>query len=138
MTYCTIKPKLKNYGDGLPSHKLKLAINYIHDNLDRTITLTELANLVNMSQYYFCRLFGESTGIAPYQYVIQQRVAKAKGLIKHSTMPLADISFECGFSSQSQMTQHFRKLTGMTPKKYRDLAERGGRNLITNSPEHFF
>ncbi len=136
--YCSIKPKLKNYGDGLSPYKLKLAIDYIHDNLDRSITLTELANLVDMSQYYFCRLFRESTGIAPYQYVIQQRVAQAKHLIKHSTMSLADITFECGFSSQSQMTQHFRKLTGITPKKYRDLAERGGRNLITNSPEHFF
>lgn len=136
--YCTIKPKLKNYGDGLSLHKLKLAINYIHDNLDRSITLTELANLVDISQFYFCRLFRESTGVSPYQYVIQQRVTKAQQLISHSTMPLINIAFDCGFSSQSQMTHHFRKLTGMTPKKYRDLAPRGGRTPIPNSVEHFF
>ena len=120
--YCTIKPTLKNYGDGLSRNKLKQVVNYINDNLDRNIALNELANLIDISPYYFCRLFRKSTGTTPYQYVIQRRVTKAKQLIKHSKMSLADITFECGFSSQSQMTQHFHKLTGITPKKYRDRA----------------
>ena len=118
--YCTIQPKLKNYGDGLSSYKLRQAIDYINDNLDRNIKISDIGKQINISQYYFSRLFRESTGVSPYRYVIQQRVAKAKQLITQNQMTLNDIALECGFSSQTQMTLHFRKLTGLTPKKYRD------------------
>lgn len=118
--YCTVKPNFKDYSGGLSPQKLKQAINYINDNLEESIKLKDIANLLDISQYYFSHLFRQSTGIAPYHYVIQQRIAKAKQLLKQSQLPLADIAFACGFSSQSQMTLHFRKLTGMTPKKYRD------------------
>ena len=64
--YCTVKPKLKNYRNGLSAQKTKLIIDYIDDNFDSNITLIELANLVNISQYYFCRLFRKSIGITPY------------------------------------------------------------------------
>ena len=118
--YCSISPQFKEYSGGLPPYKLKQAINYINDNLDRPIKLTDIAKLIDISQYYFCRLFHDSVGVSPYQYVIQQRVARARDLIKNSKLPLADISYECGFSSQSQMTQHFRKVVGVTPKVYRN------------------
>ena len=117
--YSTRRLELKE-SIGLPPYKLKQAIEYINDNLDRQIKLTDLAKLVDISQYYFCRLFNESIGVSPYKYVIQQRVAKAKKLIKNSELTLADIAYECGFSSQSQMTQHFRKCVGVTPKVYRN------------------
>ena len=118
--YSMCKFELKECIGGLPPYKLKQAIEYINDNLDRSIKITDIAKLIDISSYYFCRLFNESTGVSPYQYVIQQRVAKAKNLIKNSKSPLADISYECGFSSQSQMTQHFRKIVGVTPKVYRN------------------
>ncbi len=113
-------PKEKNYCDGLPPYKLKQATDYIRDNIDRPIKLNDIATLLNISQFYFCHLFKKSTGIAPYKYVIQQRVEKAKNLIEQSKLPLAEISYECGFTSQSQMTQHFRKYMGVTPKVYRN------------------
>ena len=118
--YCTVKHALNNTKEGLPPYKLKRAIDYINDNLDKQIKLDDIAQLVDISQYYFCRLFNDSTGISPYKYVIQQRVAKAKKLIESSKLSLADIAYECGFSSQSQMTQHFRKCVGITPKVYRN------------------
>ena len=118
--YCTIKPKLKNYDNGLSLYKLKQAIDYINEYLNQELTISDIAKQVNISQYYFSRLFRKSTGFSPYHYVIQQRIAKAKQLIKQSKIPLADIALECGFSSQTKMTLHFRKLTGVTPKKYRD------------------
>ena len=118
--YCSLAPQFKEFNGGLAPYKLKQAIEYINDNLDRPIKLKDVAKLIDISQYYFCRLFHESVGVSPYQYVIQQRVAKAKVLIENSQLPLVDISYECGFSSQSQMTQHFRKLMGITPKVYRN------------------
>lgn len=104
---------------GLPKYKLRQALDYINDNLDLKINIYDIAKLLDMSNFYFCRMFQSSTGISPYQYVLRQRVAKTKDLLKNSKLSIADISYECGFSSQSQMTQHFRKQTGVTPKVYR-------------------
>ena len=108
---------------GLAPYKLKQALKYINNNIDKSIKIRDVAKLLGISQYYFCRLFRESTGITPYRYVIQQRVSKAKRLITENKMSLLDITFECGFSSQSQMTHHFHKLVGVTPKVYRDRFE---------------
>ena len=118
--YCAFPATVKEYTGGLPPYKLRQAIDYINDNLDQKIKLDDVAKLIDISQYYFCHLFKESTGIAPYQYVIKQRIEKARELTKQSKLPLAEIAFECGFSSQSQMTQHFRRSVGVTPKVYRD------------------
>ena len=118
--YATRQFAFKEYTGGLPPYKLRQAINYINDNLDQKIKLDDVAKLIDISQYYFCHLFKESTGIAPYQYVIKQRIEKARELTKQSKLPLAEIAFECGFSSQSQMTQHFRRSVGVTPKVYRN------------------
>lgn len=118
--YCNKEFLTDKTGNGLPPHKLKQAINYINRNLDENIKISDIAKLLDISQYYFCRLFRESTGIAPYRYVIQQRVFKVKALIEENKLSLCDIAIECGFSSQSQMTHHFRKLVGITPKIYRD------------------
>jgi AraC family transcriptional regulator len=59
-------------------------------------------------------------GIPPYKYVLQQRVERAKLLLRKSDKPLTEIAFECGFAHQSHLNRHFRKLTGITPKMYRD------------------
>lgn len=118
--YATRQFAFKEYTGGLPPYKLGQAINYINDNLDQKIKLDDVAKLIDISQYYFCHLFKESTGIAPYKYVIKQRVDKAQELIKQTKLPLTEIAFRCGFGSQSQMTQHFRRSVGVTPKVYRD------------------
>ena len=118
--YTAQKYTPKNCSDGLSNRKLKLAKDYIRDRLEQPIKLSDIAALLGISQFYFCHLFKQSTGIAPYKYVIQQRVKKARNLIKHGNLPLVDIAYECGFSSQSQMTQHFRKHVGVTPKVYQN------------------
>lgn len=118
--YASKRKVLQNYCHGLPPHKLKQAREYIKANIDCPIKLSDIADLLDISQYYFCHLFKKSTGIAPYQYIIQQRVEKAKGLIRHNQMSLSEIAYECGFSSQSQMTHHFRKHIGITPKVYQN------------------
>ena len=118
--YCTKKIKFKNYCGGLSKNKLEQAIEYINDNLEANIKLENIAEELDISQYYFSHLFRESIGVSPYHYVIQQRIEKAKKLLTNTSMSICQISLACGFNSQSQMTMHFRKLTGTTPKKYRN------------------
>jgi AraC family transcriptional regulator len=120
--YCVNKNKhnISAHDDGLPKYKLRQALDYINNHLDQDIKLTNLAQAVGMSQYYFTRLFKQSMGMAPYQYVIQQRVEKAKLLLKCWQVAISDIALACGFANQSHFTKYFRQLTGVTPKVYRE------------------
>ena len=61
----------------LPPYKLKQAIDYIHTHLDENMSLLEIATELDLSQYYFCRLFKQSMGMTPHQFVILQRIERA-------------------------------------------------------------
>jgi len=118
--YCTQPLTLRSYDDGLSRLQLQVALDFVNDHLSGDFKLQDVAEQLGMSQYYFCRLFKQSMGIAPYQYVLQQRIETAKRLlVKQPDKAIAQIALECGFTSQSQMTQHFRKIAGTTPKAYR-------------------
>jgi AraC family transcriptional regulator len=114
--YSTRKSSVQEYTGGLPLKKLKQVIDYIHDHLAQEISLNAIANYLGISSYYFCRLFKQSTGLSLYQYVIQQRVERAKQLLLQGEMSIADIALACGFSHQSHLNRHFKRLTGVTPK----------------------
>ena len=117
--YCTFPAQLKQYDKGLSHRQLEEIINYIEAYLKTNISLKELATMSDLSPHYFCHLFKRSTGIAPYQYVIQQRIAKAKQLLKQTELTLVDIALECGFANQSALNRTFKKRVGITPRKYR-------------------
>jgi AraC family transcriptional regulator len=114
--YTTRKSSIQEYTGSFPLQKLKQVIDYIHDHLAEEISLNAIANYLGMSRYYFCRLFKQSTGITLHQYVIQQRVERAKQLLLQGEMSIADIALACGFSHQSHLNRHFKRLTGVTPK----------------------
>jgi AraC family transcriptional regulator len=118
--YCAQKPNLRGFDNGLDSGKLQIVINYINDYLNRDLHLAELAKLVQISPYYFGRLFKQSTGITPHQYVTQCRIEKAKQLLKIADLSIAYISQQVGFHDQSHFSKTFCKIVGVTPKKYRD------------------
>ena len=101
-------------------YKLKQALQYIDNNLNRHLPLEEVANKVNISKYYFCRLFSQYIGVSPYRYLLQRRIDKAKLLIQQNPdSKMADIALECGFKTQSHFNRQFRNLTGTTPCGYR-------------------
>jgi AraC family transcriptional regulator len=112
--------KLQKYEAGLGEFRLKRVLEYINAHLEQDIQLADLAEVADLSQCYFASLFKQSMGIAPWQYVVQQRVERAKKLLKQGNNSLSEIAFQCGFNTQSHFTQQFRKMTGVTPKTYRD------------------
>jgi AraC family transcriptional regulator len=117
--YATAKPDVPVYEGGLPQRQLVQVLDYIHDHLDQDIKLADLAALLNMSQFHFCHLFKQTIAITPYQYLLQQRIERAKQLLKHTDQSIMDIAFACGFNSHSHLSKQFRQLTGMTPTVYR-------------------
>lgn len=107
---------------GLSSYQLRTVISYIQTHLEKDIKLDNIAALTGLSTFYFCRLFRQSMGVSPYKYVIQQRIERAKKLLRQSRRKaIAEIALECGFSNQSHLTQQFSQATGTTPSAYRKM-----------------
>lgn len=119
--YSTRKAIIKSYSGGLPPHKLKSVLAYIQDYLDQSLSLAEMAAIVQMSPHYFASLFKQSIGIAPHQYVTQCRIELAKQLLTQSQFTIVEVCHQVGFHSQSHFTKVFREHTNVTPKVYRDL-----------------
>ena len=117
--YAIANPRLTTYEGGLPRYQLLQVLDYIHEHLDHSIKLSDLAQLLNMSQFHFSHLFKQSMGTPPYQYLIQQRVERAKQLLKQTDQSITEIAFQCGFNSHSHLTKQFRQVTGTTPRAYR-------------------
>lgn len=117
--YAGPKPRLPLYEGGLSERQLLQVLDYITEHLSQDIKLADLAQLLNMSQFHFSHLFKQSIGKAPYQYLLQQRIERAKQLLKQTDQSIIDIAFLCGFNSHSHLSKQFRQLTGMTPTAYR-------------------
>lgn len=116
--YCTTRPRLSDYGDGLSQSSLQQVIAYINAHLDRDLKLVELATIAQLSPYHFLRLFKQSMGTTPHQYILQCRIEKTKQLLRHSTLSLAEIAARVGFSDQSHLTRYFKRVVGVTPKQF--------------------
>ncbi|MBC1236748.1 MULTISPECIES: helix-turn-helix domain-containing protein [Nostoc] len=103
---------------GLPKSKLREVIEYIHHHLGQDLTVAQLAAIAQVSPNYFSALFKQSTGLAPHQYVLRYRIARAKQLLREGELSIADISYHLGFSHQSHFSQHFKRLVGTSPKTF--------------------
>jgi len=103
----------------LPLYKLRRVTGYIQQNLNKELTLVELAALVYMSPYHFARLFKCSTGVPPHRFVVQQRIARARAVLATPELSIAQISRMAGFQTPSHFTSVFHRVLGLTPGAYR-------------------
>lgn len=97
------------------------AINYIHNNLSKDLTLDKVADANYISKSYLSSLFTEHTGNSFSHYLRLCRIDKSKELMVNTNMSLLDIALECGFNSQSYFCNVFRDIEGLTPRQYRCL-----------------
>jgi AraC family transcriptional regulator len=103
----------------LASVELKRVLEYLHNNLGEDLSLHQLAGLVNLSAFHFSRLFQNTLGLAPHQFVLQLRLERAQRLLRQQHVSLTRIAAELGFSDQAHFSKAFRKATGVSPREYR-------------------
>ena len=114
--YSAAVPVPKRRYAKLPSEKLVRAVEYIHDQLGTDLTVSGIAQTINMSPSHFTKLFKESTGQTPYQYVVEARVRKAKELLTTGKFTINEVAHHVGFVDQSHLTRHFKRVFGLPPK----------------------
>jgi AraC family transcriptional regulator len=107
------------YGGGLSGYCLKRVLEYIADHLADDLALAELAMVAGMSAHHFATMFRRSTGQAPHQYVLQQRIERAKEHLRVARGTVIDAGLEAGFGNPSHFARTFRRFVGMTPSRFR-------------------
>jgi AraC family transcriptional regulator len=107
------------YKGGLSAYRLKRVLDYISDNLQSDISLFDLATIAGMSPHYFSELFKQSTGRSPHNYVLLQRMERAKQLLRDTGHSIIETGLDVGFQNPSHFARMFRKLEGVTPSRFR-------------------
>lgn len=107
-------------GRGLTPSQLRKAVEFMRERLAQDLPLEAIATAAGLSPFHFARRFKVATGHAPHQYLIRQRIERARHLLAHTEISLAEVAHQCGFCDQSHLTNHFRRVTGLTPRRFRD------------------
>lgn len=95
------------------------AVGCINQRIGSEPTVEVLARMVGLSEYHFIRVFRETMGVTPHQYIIANRMNHACYLLKTTGLSIAEIGSMAGYASQSMFTAAFRRIQGMTPSQYR-------------------
>jgi AraC family transcriptional regulator len=104
---------------GLVDRRLRRAIEFMHDNCGRELSLSEIASAAYLSEFHFARLFKKITGLTPHAYLASLRIEKARRLLAESDLPIVEVGATVGYASQSHFTKVFREATGLTPRTFR-------------------
>lgn len=118
--YSNTQSVAQDTSETLSTRAVAQVIEYIHEHLALELSLTALAQIADMNLYRFARAFKYAIGVPPHQYVLQQRIERAKFLLVNTDLAIHDISYQLGFSSQSHFTTAFRRAIGVTPKAFRE------------------
>ena len=106
-------------------------IEYINNHLFENIKINDIADKINLNQFYLSTLFKQETGINLKDYILKKKIETAKNMIDYSNLSFIEIAEELGFCSQSYFILSFKKIVGETPKKYQDNIRRSALSTKT-------
>ena len=116
---CTTNHRATTRRLGLTKRQLTQVTDFVHDNLSKSIRLSELASLAGLSASQFGRAFKVSTGMTPHKWHLAARTEYAKRMLADREKSLVDIALETGFSEQSHFTRAFTAANGVSPHVWR-------------------
>ncbi|MGV2829802.1 helix-turn-helix transcriptional regulator [Myxosarcina sp. GI1(2024)] len=108
-----------DFSKSFTAQHYKQVLDYIAANYGKNILLEDLAAQADLSTSHFSRLFKQTIGQSPYQYLMAYRVEQAKKMLDKPNVLMIDIALNCGFSDQAHFSRTFKKIEGLTPKQYR-------------------
>lgn len=108
---------------GLVDRRLRRALEFMHDNCGRELTLAEIAAAAYLSEFHFARLFKKVIGAPPHAYLASLRIERARRLLAETDLAITEIGARVGYASQSHFTKIFRAATGLTPQAFRRAAQ---------------
>lgn len=117
--YAVSAPGLFASRGQLPKSRLNTVCEYVEANLSQDISLSTLASTAGMSPYYFARLFKQTTGIAPHQYVVKRRIERAKQLLRNPNISVLEVGIRVGYVDPKHFRDVFRREVKVTPTDYR-------------------
>ncbi len=98
--------------------EINFAVDYLWENYTNEFSLSVLSSIVNLSPYYFVRLFKAQTGKTPYEYYMEIKIKKALTYLKSKNYSITEVGYILGFSSHSHFTSVFKKKVGVTPSEF--------------------
>ena len=104
---------------GLPIRQLHKVEGYLSEHLAEEVSVGTLAELVNLSPFHFSRVFKQTTGMSPLQFVTRERIVHAQQIMRETSRSLTEISLEVGYTNPSHFAQAFRRMAGVTPTEFR-------------------
>lgn len=107
------------YRGGLGSARLRRIKELVDAKMEDDLSLDEMAQSVSLSTAHFARMFRQSTGETPHQFVLRQRVERAKVMLRAPDARVLDVSVACGFKTQQHFAQVFRDACRVSPTEYR-------------------
>jgi AraC family transcriptional regulator len=105
--------------NALPKWRLRRIEEYVGTHFDHCITLSELAKVAGLSRMHFAAQFRAATGYRPREYLLHQRIERAKSLLSNSETALVEVALTVGFCTQAHFSTVFRRITGETPARWR-------------------
>jgi AraC family transcriptional regulator len=118
---CTIEHQFLENSDSFSYQQIRQITNYIELRFDKDLCIQELSELMRMSQDYFSKLFKNSFGVPPCQYVIKKRLDKAQYLLKRTSLGVGEVAIMAGFNSHSHFTSTFKQHLLVSPHQYRQM-----------------
>ena len=95
--------------------------DFIESHISEKISLDALSTMAGLSPHHFARAFQQSLGMPPHRYLLRRRLEHVEQMLRDTQLPLSHIALAVGFSDQSHLNRHFRRLTGMSPSLARGL-----------------
>jgi AraC family transcriptional regulator len=104
---------------GLPNWRLKRPVELLEGDPSKTPSLSDVAESIHLHPTTFCRAFKQSTGLSPHRHLLIHRIERAKEMTNDHNRALTQIALDCGFSSSSQLSMVFKRITGVSPRMNR-------------------
>jgi AraC family transcriptional regulator len=117
--YTTAAAEKADFRGGLPVRQLRKVEDYVYERMADEISLESLAELAKLSPFHFSRVFKQTTGMSPLQFVTRERITRAQQLIRETKRSLIEIGLEVGYKNPSHFAQVFRRVAGVTPTDFR-------------------